>query len=546
MQNVFKRNVKVGKQEVIDKFYEIKNRVDVLEKSTYSFSLDGEKEILMNVENRLRNESQILDYSNEFKMLVQLGENLKSKEIVNAINDFNVYFKNNVFSKKYDEISTNYVSLIKENILKILSYSKEQYVFLSEDYKGIFKEFFKVIYKCIQIELVFNNYDSEILNVVLKDNFFAYNVNLVIEEDFNEVKSSSYVGNKKVFDNLTEYIERRKILGVNPFLDKTIILDIIMAKDGDLLNALKHNLEGYSEVLSQNNLKRERIIDDIQSSQVISQLNDIKKHIINSNKKIRKNIISLVLSASLIFSVTVCSFNNSRNQNNKTLYKTETTLYIKHDDKILEPKVFTSYKELEEYDKTLKIEGKVSVSGYRDIEEYSLSDITSETIDNYLSAVPDVLGLNCISSEHVKADVGDYDGIVRTVKMVYQDLENSKSFFDQNNYDSDILFNSFCSLLWMLMFPFRYLRRIKKLLNKNKEEMKNYQDNKKQLDSLAKELNDLFNQIEKWEKLYKNYENLGILDIVNSNLQENLKWSLKEIMDSEEEIKKLRLEISKL
>lgn len=546
MQNVFKRNVKVGKQEVIDKFYEIKNRVDVLEKSTYSFSLDGEKEILMNVENRLRNESQILDYSNEFKMLVQLGENLKSKEIVNAINDFNEYFKNNVFSKKYDEISTNYVSLVKENILKILSYSKEQYVFLSEDYKGIFKEFFKVIYKCIQIELVFNNYDSEILNVVLKDNFFAYNVNLVIEEDFNEVKSSSYVGNKKVFDNLTEYIERRKILGVNPFLDKTIILDIIMVKEEDLLNALKHNLEGYSEVLSQNNLKRERIIDDIQSSQVISQLNDIKKHIINSNKKIRKNIISLVLSASLIFSVTVCSFNNSRNQNNKTLYKTETTLYIKHNDKILEPKVFTSYKELEEYDKTLKIEGKVSVSGYRDIEEYSLSDITSETIDNYLSAVPDVLGLNCISNEHVKAEVGDYDGIVRTVKMVYQDLENSKSFFDQNNYDSDILFNSFCSLLGMLIFPFRYLRRIKKLLNKKKEEMKNYQDNKKQLDSLAKELNDLFNQIEKWEKLYKNYENLGILDIVNSNLQENLKWSLKEIMDSEEEIKKLRLEISKL
>lgn len=546
MQNGFKRNVKVGKQEVIDKFYEIKNRVDVLEKSTYSFSLDGEKEILMNVKNRLRNESQILDYSNEFKMLVQLGENLKSKEIVNAINDFNEYFKNNVFSKKYDEISMNYVSLIKENILKILSYSKEQYAFLSEDYKEIFEEFFKVIYKCIQIELVFNNYDSEILNAVLKDNFFAYNVNSVIENDFNEVKSSSYVGNKRVFDNLTEYIKRRKILGVNPFLDKTIILDIIMVKEEDLLNALKHNLEGYSEVLSQNNLKRERIIDDIQSSQVISQLNDIKQHIINSNKKIRKNIISLVLSASLIFSVTVCSFNNSRNQNNKTLYKTETTLYIKHDDKILEPKVFTSYKELEEYDKTLKIEGKVSVSGYRDIEEYSLSDITSETIDNYLSAVPDVLGLNCIRNEHVKADVGDYDGIVRTVKMVYQDLENSKSFFDQNNYDSDILFNSFCSLLGMLIFPFRYLRRIKKLLNKKKEEMKNYQDNKKQLDSLAKELNDLFNQIEKWEKLYKYYENLGILDIVNSNLQENLNWSLKEIMASEEEIKKLRLEISKL
>ena len=43
MQNVFKRNVKVGKQEVIDKFYEIKNRVDVLEKSNYSFYLYREK-----------------------------------------------------------------------------------------------------------------------------------------------------------------------------------------------------------------------------------------------------------------------------------------------------------------------------------------------------------------------------------------------------------------------------------------------------------------------------------------------------------------------
>ncbi|MCI8330481.1 MAG: hypothetical protein HFE04_00095 [Bacilli bacterium] len=268
------RIIKEQEKQLIykDKLAKIERYIDVLEEN--DINMESQREYL----------KKILTEEESKKILYELGtliENLKQYiDIINIIFDIEA-LNTQQYPAPKKQLIFNIIEILKENKDEV------------KIPKKILKKALNVIYQNIKSELE-NQLESETLNYI-GANFYVEQINEIIKEDIQEIKTSTFVNNPEMLGVLDQEIEKNK----ENLLNKQLLITIIACRKKEKLKS-RTILYMMNEALKLNknmitiNIKHEKSIE------IIQIIKDILEKYKKAKQKIKVNIPALILTGTLL------------------------------------------------------------------------------------------------------------------------------------------------------------------------------------------------------------------------------------------------------
>lgn len=275
-------------------------------------------------------------------------------------------------------------------------------------------EFLKVVYDHIKLELVYNRYESKLLNFIIENNFKINEFNNMVKRDIEEINRSTY-GNLTFIEYLNTSIK------LNDLLSREVIRNIVMCTNYDLIKNTSKNR------LKTNSKKTRNALDKIRAS-LKTTLTYTKDEIRENRKKYKRAIIKRNIAISLIL-CTILGTGCVVKKQTDNYIETETppkfkTTYTTYSN-ISNTSVTEDYSEkINDYSPILKIYSKAYQENgvlYRDITTYKVEDfIDTSDLEKYYNYDFSIVKPTDIDSKVVvKSDEPKEE--YREVLKIYQD-----------------------------------------------------------------------------------------------------------------------------
>lgn len=441
-----------------------------------------------------------------------------NKQIMAKFHDAVLYFNKYVFDE------ANYLKVDKDTfksntlmIIKMLDILKKSDILYNKDFEQYKEEFFMLVLKVIQVELLVNKLESSVFDYIMKDEIFSNNLSKIVREKLKGINSSTYVENLELLKELNEYVSRSSLIGTNNYLlDKRVILNLMFLEYKDINDRIKKSYEDLNKEMNSNICA---INKDYGLRKVESKIFDFKRmksKLGYARKELKKKVIPLVLTTSLFLGVGVASNVEIKNLNRETLYKTETTTYKKVGDEDIESIVVTSYAPKVKYNKTLSIFSSTYINYLaekrKDKRTFSLDGIENSDINEIFMLDETTLGLEKVKSTNVSS----YDEYPREafkqIDFINQDLEDFKVVFHDISYKiwSSIVWLSIFGLSFIPYMPLNLLLKFCKFLKSDYiEDYSLYKESAKELNDYLSDAGKLLKSCDELRDIYKEFQEYG-------------------------------------
>ncbi len=464
-------------------------------------------------QNRIGNQSKklLIDYNNSTKKIKVLLEDIKKYDVYYRVNYSCDWIntklkKDNISEYELDsiikELKMNIVSIINSNTI---NYKVE---------KDIIDKLYRTTFRVMEIEILLNG-NSSLYDFVKKESINNSYLNKIIVEKINVIKKDDIDLKEKVYEIQKEGINS-SFLNIE-LIEKLIQYDEILNKNNFIINRLNE----YKTRINDNNIKIKSLIND--GLKEDTRITTNKWELKDTRKYIKKRVISLLLSISLLSGASVFLSKLEKKVQTKQSYIESTSVYstINDDTKYSESISF----EINPSKKvTIKEYDEFTSNSSRKYTLYDVSEYDLETAKDYYEY--GIENFNVDGEKHTLRKfngdtIPDYlDSFIEIEMSTYED--NGKSL-DKDAYNEllilDCLLFGFIISILEINSTFKNNRgyfydKFNKLYYdfkkaiKEKKEVKNTQELKRILNELIKLINENEELKNNFDSLYERNKSL--------------------------------------
>ncbi len=421
----------------------------------------------------------------------------KLQELESRLKEYEIYFKS---SNYVDSITLahNYtvqeLSIIAKTVISLLNsinYSKTR-IYKTE--KNVVEKLYSFAYKIIKLELSRSG-SSQVLDWCKNDTIATNFINHEIEKELNELS-------KEELNNpiLKECIAREKAKGLAfSYLDETIILNLTIQNNDELLKSIKEELESIAQMLKNN----EYCLNS--NDKKLKGLNkDIKEEKVAFKKTIVANSLKCVATLSLIAGMLFGAYKFSKFvtkveylDTKSEVFSTSQVVQTQAKEGYL-PKIDSSDAEVvDENITTTKIieygpweKAFFSDVYSREVTTFDVSGINYSNLEDYLSLDLKALGYDAEETEETKETLSLedlYDELIREVERITQNLDDVEIKHDY--FVIALIVSELASLLLLIITEsFLEISRYDSLLDNLAIhlKLKDYKKDRKEIQKLLK------------------------------------------------------------
>ena len=421
----------------------------------------------------------------------------KLQELESRLKEYEIYFKS---SNYVDSITLahNYtvqeLSIIAKTVISLLNsinYSKTR-IYKTE--KNVVEKLYSFAYKIIKLELSRSG-SSQVLDWCKNDTIATNFINHEIEKELNELS-------KEELNNpiLKECIAREKAKGLAfSYLDETIILNLTIQNNDELLKSIKEELESIAQMLKDNEYSLNR------NDKKLKGLNkDIKEEKVAFKKTIVADSLKCVATLSLIAGMLFGAYKFSKFvtkveylDTKSEVFSTSQVVQTQAKEGYL-PKIDSSDAEVvDENITTTKIieygpweKAFFSDVYSREVTTFDVSGINYSNLEDYLSLDLKALGYEAEETEETKETLSLedlYDELIREVERITQNLDDVEIKHDY--FVIALIVSELASLLLLIITEsFLEISRYDSLLDNLAIhlKLKDYKKDRKEIQKLLK------------------------------------------------------------
>lgn len=497
-------------------FSNIKDIYSTLKKSSNELNLMEEEKLLSEIQSKINsNNCHGAAFNNQLQTLL---DKLMRKQIMARFHNAVLYFNKYVFDE------SNYVKVDKEafksstlTLIKMLDILSVSDILYDKDFEQYKEEFFMLVLKVIQGELLVNELESSVFDYIIKDEILSNNLSKIISEKLKRINASTFVENLSVLKELNEYVSRSSLIGTNNYLlDKRVIINLMFLEYKDINDRIKKSYEDLNKEMDSNICAINKGYGLYKVESKIIDFKRMKSELKSARKELKKKLIPLILTTSLFLGVGVTSNLGIKALSKETLYRTETTTYKKIGDEDIESIVVTSYAPKVKCNKTLSIFSSTYINYL--VEErknkrtFSLNSIENSDINEIFMLDENTLGLEKISDKSILSYEEYPREAFKQIDFINQDFEDSKEVFH------DISYKVWSSIMWLSIFgisfipymPLNLLLKFCKFLKSDYIETYNsYKESAKVLDDYLSDAEELINKCNEIKNLYSEFQKYG-------------------------------------
>ena len=420
-------------------------------------------------------------------------------KVLNSCNYINIKINNKNIS---NEELNKYVSEMIYNLKLIVKSDTMDY----DNERHIVEAIYKTAYNVIKLEIIKNS-DSQLYLFCKNEEVNISYFNKLIKE---EIKKYDLNDDKYNSLKMKIYEIKRKGMETNYFDIELIKYILVFSDNFNIKESLKNNLNDINNRLSDSYSSLTNI--NYQYKDSLTILSRLKKDLSEDKSEIKKRIISLLLTFSLIgggfFGVgALCKKRNT----DCDRYTKTTETYLTTDDEITSysEELFLSNKE--DNSVTIKVYDEYINSKKRKYNLYDVSDFEFSDIKDYYKYGIENYGIVPEKNTARKAN-GD---VILNYKDSYTEVERitykyDGKYFNQDGYKDDLTGFYVLYVIFFLLVELFYsvindktmlignIKELKEDIDNLLDDKKNYINNKKKIEE---EINAILNVINKYEEL---------------------------------------------